>query len=88
MSFIKVLDVQGDTSHIRRGSIDCIVGAEHVIPIDPDNATPIVELKDDEKKLKFFVVLILGNGRQVMEGFDCVQLRDERIRFLLESCYA
>lgn len=87
MAFIEVVDVQGDKSFIRPGCIDCVVAAEHVIPNDKESATPIDQLGDDEKKLKFFSVLILGNGRQVMEAFDDEKLRDERIGFLLESCY-
>jgi hypothetical protein len=75
-NLIRFEDVQGDISFVKASAIDCIVSAEHKVPVEVDDKG---QPTSDETKLKFFAVAILGNGRQVLETFDSKSDRDAKL---------
>jgi hypothetical protein len=76
MSFLTFNDIQGDTVFVNPSAVDVVVAASHEIPVEVDAQG---QPTSDERKLKFFAVAILRNGRQVQEAFDTTDERDAKI---------
>jgi len=74
-NFITLEDVNGDLSEIKPTTMDAFVKAELDIPAEVDEQG---RPTSDKTKKAFMLVIILRNGRQVVQKFDNPDARDAK----------